>query len=139
MKKLLFPLFGLLLLAACTKRVTEPLPGIEALKGTWKSTDFPVAVTLDFNPADSTGKLTAVASNAHSFRVGDVFWKNAAGTGEKTYRLGQLTKSKSGYLVFVTGNAQLTSDTQLVVTYTGASDDAGLLKLDGKRATFTKQ
>lgn len=139
MKKFLFPLFGLLLLAACTKRVTDPLPGIEALKGIWKSSDFPVAVTLDFNPADSTGKLTTVGTNAYSFRVGDVFWKNAAATGEKSYRLGQLTRSKSGYLVFVTGTAQLTSDTQLTVTYTGATDDAQQLKLDGLRATFTKQ
>ncbi len=136
---LLCAFIALCLVSACTKTETEPLADVAKLQGTWKSSDFPIAVTVDFTTADKTAKITQVASNTYSFRTGDLFWKEVVPTGASTFRLAQLTKSKSGYYVFQTGKATLVSDTQLDIQFSGDSDDTGLLKLDGKKATFTKQ
>jgi hypothetical protein len=124
---------------ACTKTEPEPILDLKKLEGTWRSTDFPFATTVLYSSTDQTAKITQVATNTYSFRVNDIFWKEVVPTGEKTFRVAQLSRSTRGYYVFVTGRGTLTSDNALEMTYVSDSDDTGLLKLDGKRVTFAKQ
>ena len=123
----------------CKKTEPEPLADIQQLNGRWKSDDFPVSVTIDFSAADTTAKIVTVAANSYFIRTGEVFWRNVVPTGANTFRLGQLTKSQSGYYAFIVGKATLTSADRLDIVYSGTTDDNGQLKLDGKRATFVKQ
>lgn len=125
--------------AGCKKTEPEPLADIQKLNGRWKSDDFPVSVTIDFSTTDTTGKIVTVAANNYFIRSGEVFWRNVVPTGSNTFRLGQLTKSQSGYYAFIVGKATLTSADRLDIVYSGTTDDNGQLKLDGKRATFVKQ
>ena len=139
MKTTAYFLLLLALAIGCTKKEPEPLASLSQLQGQWKSTDFPIALTVDFSTTDNTAKITTVATNAYYFRIGDLFWKEVVATGAKTFRIGQVTKSKSGYYVFIAGKATLTNDKQLDIVFSGDTDDTGQLKLDGKRATFLKQ
>jgi hypothetical protein len=127
------------LVTACKKSEPEPLADIQQLNGRWKSDDFPVSVTIDFSAADTTAKIVTVTANNYSIRSGEVFWRNVVPTGSNTFRLGQLTKSQSGYYAFIAGKATLASADRLDIVYSGATDDNGQLKLDGKRATFIKE
>jgi hypothetical protein len=138
--KVIFLFYSLFFLFSfgCTKKVAEPLADTSKLEGSWKSTDFPIEVTVNFSNVEKTAKITAVSSNSYSFRNGDVFWNEVVPTGANTFRIGQLTKSNSGYFVFVVGNATLVSDTRLELVYLGETDDTKQMNLHGKRATFQK-
>ncbi len=130
---------SLAFVAGCKKTEPEPLAGIQQLSGRWKSDDFPVSVTIDFSTADTTAKIVTVAANNYSIRSGEVFWRGVVPTGSNTFRLGQLTKSRSGYYAFIVGKATLASAGRLEIVYSGTTDDSGQLNLDGKRATFIKE
>lgn len=132
-------LFALPNITGCKKTETEPLANLQSLNGSWKSDDFPIPVTVNFSTSDTTAKISTIASNSYFFNKGDVFWRGVIATGAKSYHLAQLTKSKSGYYVFITGKATLTSSDRLDIVYSGSTDDTGQLKLDGLRATFTKE
>lgn len=140
-RKVLFPCIVSLfaVVAGCKKTEPEPFADIQKLNGRWKSDDFPVSVTIDFSATDTTAKIVTIAANTYSIRTGEVFWRNVVPTGSNTFRLGQLTKSRSGYYAFIVGKATLTSADRLDIVYSGTTDDNGQLKLDGKRATFVKQ
>ncbi len=125
-------------MVSCKSNNPEPLANINDLNGQWKSDDFPVPVTVTFSSVDTTAKITAVGSNSYSFRTGEVFWRGAVPTGSKTFLIAQLTKSTSGYYVFIRSKATLNNNT-LEMEYSGDTDDKNQLKLNGKRATFIKQ
>lgn len=140
-RRVFVPGFALLFVfvSGCRKTEPEPLADIQKLNGRWKSDDFPVSVTIDFSTADTTAKIVNVVANAYFIRPGEVFWRNVVPTGANTFRLGQLTKSQSGYYAFIVGKATLTSTDRLDIVYSGTTDDNRQLKLDGKRATFVKE
>lgn len=126
-------------LSGCKKTEPEPLADINALNGRWTSSDFPIAVTVDFSSNDTTARVTTVATNSYYFNKNDVFWRNFVPTGANTFRFSQLTKSKSGYYAFIAAEATLSSPNRLDIKYSGPTDDTGQLKLDGLKASFVKE
>jgi hypothetical protein len=138
MKKRIYFLSLLLLAASCRKAELEPLADLSKLEGDWRSTDFPIAVTINFKKTEGAARITQVAGNAYAFRTNDVFWKDLVALDSKTFRIAQLNKSRTGYYVFQSGRLTILSDTELRLTLSGESDDAGLLPLHGKTALFRR-
>jgi hypothetical protein len=137
--KFLTVLFFGVLLTGCKKTEPEPLADINVLNGRWTSSNFPVAVTVDFSNKDTTARITAVATNSHYLYKNDVFWRSFTPIGANTFRFSQLTKSRSGYYAFIAAKGTLSSPNQLDIEYSGPTDDTGQLKLDGLKVSFVKE